>query len=187
MKRLLRALTLQQHNDFLYNFLRCLGGKERREMVNQLLERFGIQKLQKQPKSKSEKVHKHRIKTIEKYVVPPPSTPKATKFKFSQEPPELQTFNEEKLVTKIEWSWKGTIVGCERSILKQVRGWIRTAEWQKEKRGKEHYEPSQQPPATSPPINRARQQAEWKKSEGSREKQANKAVSSNDPVKFSIG
>ena len=83
---------------------------------------------------------------IEKYVAPPPSTPKATKLKFSQEPPELQTFNEKELATKVKWSWKGTIVGCERSILKRVRGRIRTAKWQKEKD-----EPSQRTTATSPP------------------------------------
>ena len=70
-------------------------------MVNQLLEQFGIQKLPtKQPKSKNEQVHEYQIKTIEKYVVTAPSTPKATKVKISQEPLELQTFDAEELVTK---------------------------------------------------------------------------------------
>ena len=56
-------------------------------MANQLLERFGIHKRpttqpkskneklpMKQPKSKNEQVRKHRIKMIEKYVVPPKQT-----------------------------------------------------------------------------------------------------------------
>ena len=82
---------------------------------------------------KKQKAHEHRIKMIEKYVAPLPSTPKPKKLKFSQELPELQTFNKEELVTKIKWSWKGTIVGCERSILKRVKGRIRTAEWKRKR------------------------------------------------------
>ena len=98
LDRCLRALTLQQRNIFTQNFLRCPKNEERKEMVNQLLERFGKQKLPTaqpksrpaaQQKSKRERIHKYRITMIKKYVVPPPSTPKASKVKFSQEPPEL--------------------------------------------------------------------------------------------------
>ena len=117
-------------------------------MVNQLLERFDIQERPtKQPKSKNEQVHKYRIKIIGKYVVPPPSTPKATKVKFSQEPPELQIFNAKDSVKKIEWSSMGTI-------------------WQQDKREKAKDALSQRTTATIPPINRAREQADWKEEKG---------------------
>ena len=53
LDRCLRALTLQQRNIFMQNFMRCPKNKERKEMVNQLLERFGIQTRPIQPKSKS--------------------------------------------------------------------------------------------------------------------------------------
>ena len=69
LERCLRALTPKQCQIFLQNFLRCPNNTERKEMVNQLLERFGIHKRpttqpkstneklpMKQPKSKNEKV-----------------------------------------------------------------------------------------------------------------------------------
>ena len=65
------------------------------------------------------------------------------------------------------------MIGCEKSILKQVRGQIRTAGWQQEKKEKEKNELSQRPPATSPLINRAREQAEWK---------GEKGVETNEPT-----
>ena len=75
LDRCLRALTLQQRNIFKQNFWRCPKNEERKEMVNQLVERFDIHKRpttqpkpkneklpMKQPKSKNEKVRERSPK-----------------------------------------------------------------------------------------------------------------------------
>ena len=139
LKHYLRALTLQQRQIFSAKLRTCKGNKESIKMIGQLLNQFGIKlpsqtqlyKLeakQRQPKSKTTVSNNIKLKQSRNtWWHPPPSTPKATTVEISQKPPELQTFNEEELVTKIKWSWKGTMIECERSILKRVRRRIKTA------------------------------------------------------------
>ena len=69
------------------------------------------------------------------------------------------------------------MIECERSILKRVRRRIKTAKQQQEKREKEKNELSQQPPATIPQFNRAREQAEWKEEKGKEANASTKRLS----------